>query len=97
MYCQLDKSEMAVDIYYRFLGPVGMATLMEYGTRRDVADIAGNVCIRLLDLEEMMEFNEMFKLTQQIHPRRLSNKALCEMLHLTPNAQRGILSAEERN
>ena len=95
-YCQLDESEMAVDIYYRFLDPVGMATLMEYGTRRDVADIAGNVCIRLFDLEEMMEFNEMFKLTQQIHPRRLSNKALCEMLHLTPNAQRDILSVEER-
>ena len=46
------------------------------------------------DLERMVEFNDMFKLTQQLHPRRLSHKALCDMLQLTPSAGKDVLSAE---
>ena len=28
-YCQMDESEMAIDTYYRYLGPVGLAMLKE--------------------------------------------------------------------
>ena len=95
MYCRMDESEMAIDTYYRYLGPVGLAMLKEYGTRRDVADITGNICIRFFDLERMVEFNDMFKLTQQMHPRRPSHKALCDMLQLTPENPQDVLSAED--
>lgn len=93
-YCQMGESRKAVDVYYHSLGKVGLMSLMEYGTRTNVAEITGNICIRLLDLEWMVEFNEMFKVTQQIHPRRPSCKALCEILHLNPDMQ-DTLSAEE--
>ena len=88
---------MAIDTYYRYLGPVGIASLKEYGTLRDVADITGNVCIRFFDLERMVEFNDMFKLTQQLHPRRPSHEALCDILQLTPPTaeSQGALSAED--
>ena len=94
-YRQVVESEKAVDIFYEYLGPVGMATLTEYGSGRVVADITGKVCIHLLHLERMEEFNKMFKLTQQLHPRRPSTKTLCEMLHLTSHAEREILTAED--
>ena len=96
MYCRMEESELAIDAYYRYLGPVGIASLKEYGTLRDVADITGNVCIRFFDLERMIEFNDMFKLTQQLHSRRPSHKALCDVLHLTrPTAEnQDALSAE---
>ena len=96
MYCRMEESELAIDTYYRYLGPVGIGSLKEYGTLRDVADITGNVCIRFFDLERMIEFNDMFKLTQQLHPRRPSHKALCDVLHLTrPTAEnQDALSAE---
>ena len=82
MYCRMEESDRAIDVYYRYLGPVGIASLKEYGTQRDVADITDNVCIRFFDLERMVEFNDMFKLTQQLHPRRPSHKELCDMLIL---------------
>ena len=66
MYCRMDESEMAIDTYYRYLGPVGLAMLKEYGTRRYVIEITCNICLRFFDLERMVEFNDMFKLTQQI-------------------------------
>ena len=94
-YCRMDESEMAIDTYYRYLGPAGITSLKEYGTRRDVADITGNICIRFFDLERMVEFNDMFKLTQQLHPRRPSHKALCNMLQLTSSAGKDALSAED--
>ena len=96
MYCQMEESERAIDVYYRCLGPVGIASLKEYGTRRDVADITDDVCIRFFDLERMVEFNDMFKLTQQLHPQRPSHKELCDMLQLTPPTEKqDVLSAED--
>ena len=94
-YCRMDKSEKAIDTYYRYLGPAGITSLKEYGTRRDVTDITGNICIHFFDLERMVEFNDMFKLTQQLHPRRQSLKALCNMLQLTPSTGKDALSSED--
>ena len=92
-HCKLEESQMAVDIYYESLGHVGMTSLMEYGTAKDVYEITGNVCVSLLDLGRMAEFNGMFKLTQQFHPRQPSCEALCEMLGL--DVPQDMLTAEE--
>ena len=96
MYCRMKESEMAIDAYYRYLGPVGIASLKEYGTRRDAADITSNICIHFFDLERMVEFSDMFKLTQKLHPRRLFHKPLCDILHLIPPTEtQEALSAED--
>ena len=81
-YCQVNDGENAVDIYYEHLDHCGTQLIMDYGTRKDIAEIAGNICIRLFDLEQISEFHKMFQLTRQVHPRRPSAEALCDILQL---------------
>ena len=94
-YCKLNERQMSVNVFYDVLGPAGMASVMEYGTRMDVVDLTGNICISLLDLGRVEEFNKMFSLTQQVHPRQPSCETLCEMLHLDFPVDQSDLDEED--
>ena len=82
-HCRAGASAEAVHVFFTSINRVGLKVLMEYGTRKDVAEITGNLCNCLLDVERGLEFHEMFKLTQEIHPRRPSCAELCDMLQLS--------------
>ena len=89
-YNKLGESQKAVNVFTT-LGRIGVASIIEYGTYADIAEITGTMCLCLLDLGRMEEFQVMFSLTQQFHFKKPSTKALCEILGLNTPA----LTAEE--
>ena len=80
-YCMIDRSRLALQVYSD-LGDVGMRSFLEYTSKRDFTEVTGNLCIRLLDLNKIREFRELFRMTLLFHPLRPSPDRLCDMLQL---------------
>ena len=91
-YCLNQANQDAIEVFYSSIGHVGLFALFQYGTRREVAELAANLSICFLEMEEVKGFNSMFNFARQIHPRRPSFAELGKMLHLSPPS---FLSVED--
>ena len=74
----------AINVFYSSIGKIGLFMLYQYGTRKDMAEMSGKVSTCFLEIEEIRNFDRMFKLTQHIHPRQPSTMELGRMLGLSP-------------
>ena len=83
-YCLNQANQDAIEVFFSSIGHVGLFALFQYGTRREVAELAANLSICFLEKEEVKGFNSMFNLARQIHPRRPSFAELGKMLRLSP-------------